>query len=377
VSGAETGGAGPPGRTGAGNGAVSAPFRAPAGREEAMVPAADFRSYHGRPVLKKPVWKADVPAYFFTGGVMAGSSLLAAGADLTGNRPLRRATRLVAAGGLAASTGLLVHDLGRPSRALNMLRVVKPTSAMSVGSWLLAAYGPAAGVAAAAEVTGRLAGLGRVGGLAAAALAPAVATYTAVLTADTAVPAWHDAGRHLPFVFAGSAAVAAGGVAAALVPPARAGPARRLAVLGAAAELAAGRHMESAIGLSGEAYAQGRAGRLGRVAGALTVAGAAGLVVAGRRSRPAAVAAGLALAAGSACTRFAVVAAGVASTEDPRFTVVPQRARLDGAAPAAGPAPGTARDRAGRGGGALRQPRRRPGPASRPWRRPGGPGAGA
>ena len=62
--------------------------------ERPMVPAADFRSYYGRPVVKRPVWKHDIPAYFFTGGVMAGSSLLAAGADLTGNRPLRRVGRL-------------------------------------------------------------------------------------------------------------------------------------------------------------------------------------------------------------------------------------------------------------------------------------------
>lgn len=293
-----------------------------------MVPEAEFRSYHGRPVLKRPVWKADVPAYFFTGGVMAGSSLLAAGADLTGNGPLRRTTRLVAAAALTAGSALLVHDLGRPSRALNMLRVLKPTSPMSVGSWLLAAYGPGVAAAAAAEATGRLTGIGRAGGLAAAALAPAVATYTAVLVSDTAVPAWHDAGAHLPFVFAGSASAAAGGLAAALVPPRSAGPARRLAVAGALTELAASHRMETSMGLAGEPYSQGRAGRLNRSARALTAAGAFGLVLAGRRNRRAAAASGVALAAGSACTRFAVFAAGVQSAEDPRYTVVPQLERL-------------------------------------------------
>lgn len=293
-----------------------------------MVPAAEFRSYHGRPVLKRPVWKADVPAYLFTGGVMAGSSLLAAGADLTGNGPLRRATRLVAAGALSASSALLVHDLGRPSRALNMLRVVKPTSPMSVGSWLLAGYGPGVAAAAVAEATGRLPGVGRAGGLAAAALAPAVATYTAVLVSDTAVPAWRDAGTHLPFVFAGSAAAAAGGLAAALVPAAAAGPARRLAAVGAVVDLVASRRMEASMGVTAEPYARGRAGRLNQAARALTAAGAAGLVVSGRRNRPAAAASGLALVAGSACTRFAVFAAGVQSAGDPRYTVVPQREHL-------------------------------------------------
>ena len=43
-------------------------------------------------------------------------------------------------------------------------------------------------------------------------LGPAVASYTGVLIADTAVPAWHDAHRELPFLFVGSAASAAAGL---------------------------------------------------------------------------------------------------------------------------------------------------------------------
>ena len=149
-----------------------------------------------------------------------------------------------------------------------------------------------------------------------------------MLVSDTAVPAWHDAGAHLPFVFAGSASAAAGGLAAALVPPSAAGPARRLAAVGALTEVVASHRMEASMAMAGEAYSQGGAGRLSRVARALTAVGAAGLVVSGRRNRPAAVVSGIALAAGSACTRFAVFAAGVQSAEDPRYTVVPQRERL-------------------------------------------------
>lgn len=299
------------------------------GGEQAMVPEAEPRSYYGRPVLKQPVWKWDVPAYFVSGGLMAGSSLLAAGADLTANRPLRRAARLAAAANLGASTYFLVHDLGRPGRFLNMLRVAKPTSPMSMGTWLLAAHGPATAVAAASEVTGRLSAVGRAAGLAAAAMAPAVATYTAVLTADTAVPAWHDAYRQLPFVFAGSSAAAAGGLAMALVPPAHAGPARRLAVLGAAADLAASRRMEDGMGLSAEPYHEGRAGRLTRGARWLTAGGAVLAALAAGRSRLGAAAAGAALVAGSACTRFAVFHAGLQSAADPSYTIVPQRRRLE------------------------------------------------
>jgi formate-dependent nitrite reductase membrane component NrfD len=294
-----------------------------------MVPEATPTSYYGRPVLKAPVWRWDIPAYFVTGGIMAGSSLLAAGADLTGNRALRRAGRLAAAVNLAASTGFLVHDLGRPERFANMLRIVKPTSPMNVGSWILAVYGPAAGLAAATEVTGLLPGVGRAAGLAAAVVAPAVASYTAVLAADTAIPSWHDAHPHLPFVFVGSACAAAGGLATALVPSDAAAPARRLAVLGAVLELAAGARMERRMGRSAQPYAEGRAGTLNRWARALTGAGACGTALLARRSRVAAVASGAALVAGSACTRFAVLAAGVQSAADPAYTVGPQRERLE------------------------------------------------
>ena len=296
-------------------------------REQPMVPRAEFRSYYGRAIVKRPVWKWDIPAYFATGGAMAGSSLLAAGADLTGNRALRRAARLAAAVNLVASTYFLVHDLGRRARFLNMLRVFKPTSPMSMGTWLLAAYGPAAGLAAASEVTGRVPALGRVAGLGAATLAPAVASYTAVLVADTAVPAWHDAYRHLPFVFTGSAAAAAGGLAMVFVPPTAAEPARRLAVLGVAMELAGATQLDHGGGLTAEPYGAGPAGRLSRWARWLTAGGAVVGALLGRRSRGVAIASGVALMAGSVCTRFAVHEAGVASTEDPKFTVVPQRRR--------------------------------------------------
>ena len=121
-------------------------------REELAVPKAEFRSYYGRPVLKPPVWEWKIPAYLFTGGLAAGSALLAAGADLTGRPALRRAGRLGSFGALLASLGLLVADLGRPERFHHMLRVAKPTSPMSIGTWILTAFGPGSAVAAAAEL---------------------------------------------------------------------------------------------------------------------------------------------------------------------------------------------------------------------------------
>ncbi|MFC4333368.1 NrfD/PsrC family molybdoenzyme membrane anchor subunit [Streptomyces andamanensis] len=311
-----------------------------------MVPEAAFTSYYGEPVLKAPTWKpVDIAGYLCLGGLAGGSSLLAAGGHATGRPALARVAKAGAAGAITLSLGALVHDLGRPARFLNMLRVVKPTSPMNTGSWLLAGYAPLALAAVAADVTGRLRLLGAGATAGAAVLGPAVVTYTAVLLSDTAVPAWHEGYRTLPFVFAGSGASAAAGLALACAPLGETGPARRAAVLGAALELGAFRLMTRRMGLVAEVFERGRAHRLLRAAELLTAggavlaayagtgAGARGRLRRGRwpgcgRGRGAAVAAGAALLTGSAALRFGVFHAGVASAEDPRYTVVPQRERL-------------------------------------------------
>jgi formate-dependent nitrite reductase membrane component NrfD len=303
-----------------------------------VVPNVEFTSYYGRPVLKKSPWENDIPAYFFLGGLAAGSSMLAAGADMSDRPALRRTGRLGALVAITFSFAALVHDLGKPSRFVNMLRVAKPTSPMSVGTWLLSLYAPAAGAAAAAEFTDvlplprwikrLLRPFGRPAGFAAAAIAPTIASYTAVLIADTATPAWHEARRELPFVFVGSAAAAAGGLGMLGAPTDQAGPARRLAVIGAAAELAAEHQMEQSMGLAAETLHDGKAGRLMRISKACTALGAVGALV-GRRSRTVSVVAGAALLTGSACTRFGIFEAGQASAVDPKYTIVPQRERVD------------------------------------------------
>ena len=309
-------------------------------REQPVVPDADFGSYYGRPVVKPSPWKIDIPLYFFFGGLASGSSLLAAGADLTDRPALRRVGRIGALFGVSASLYTLVHDLGKPSRTLNMLRVIKPTSPMSVGTWSLAAFGPPAGVAAIAELAKLLpTDLGRPGrllqavarpsGLMAAAVAPAVGTYTAVLISDTATPAWHSARHELPFVFAGSAASSAAGLAMITTPTGEAGPARRLAVVGSAVELGFGQRMERSMGLAAETLRRGSAGRWMAASRILTAAGAAGALLMGRRSRVASAISGAALVAGSVGTRFGIFEAGQASAADPKYTVRPQRERLD------------------------------------------------
>ncbi len=302
-----------------------------------VVPDVEFTSYYGRPVLKASPWQDDIPVYLFLGGVAAGSSLLAAGADVTGRAALRRSGRISALVAITVSFAALVHDLGRPERFVNMLRVAKVTSPMSVGTWILTVYGPMAGAAGASEwaflaprfVRPLLRWVGRPAGFVAALTGPAVASYTAVLLADTATPAWHEAHRELPFVFVGSAAAASGGLGMICAPTSQAGPARRLAVLGAATELVAERQMEASMGLAAEALHAGRPGRLMRASKALTAFGAVLAAVAGRRSRTASVVAGASLFAGSACTRFGVFEAGQESARDPKYTIVPQRERLN------------------------------------------------
>jgi polysulfide reductase-like protein len=310
------------------------------GPERTMVPDPTFTSYYGRAIVKPSPWEADIPAYLFAGGLAAGSSLIAAGADLTGRAVLRRSGRLGAIGALSFSMVALVHDLGRPARFLNMLRVVKLTSPMSVGTWILSLYGPFAGAAAATEVVSMLPPRYRVGplrlaayvdrpaGLLAALFAPPVASYTAVLLADTATPAWHSAYKELPFVFVGSAAAASAGLGLVTSPLEETAPIRRLALGGAVLELAMEHRMEQSMGLAAETLHRGKAGRLMRAAKTLTAVGAAGALLAGR-SRTIAAVSGAALLAGSACTRFGIFEAGQESAKDPKYTVVPQRERLE------------------------------------------------
>jgi formate-dependent nitrite reductase membrane component NrfD len=299
--------------------------------ERLMVPAAEFRSYYGRPILKQPTWKVpDVPAYLYLGGAAGVSAALAALADATARPGLRRVGRLAAAAGAGVSVGALVHDLGRPERFLYMLRVLKPTSPLSVGSWLLAPFGTLAATAAASELTGIAPGLGRVAGTAAGLLGPAVSTYTAVLLADTAVPAWHEAYRELPFVFAGSALASGGGLG--LLAGRDSGPAARVAVAGAALELTASAALQRRIGFAARAYTSGRAGAVLRAARAVTAVGALAVLgggrVTGRRGRLLSTAGGLLLNAAAAATRYGIFDAGRVSAADPAYTVVPQRARL-------------------------------------------------
>ena len=305
------------------------------GGEQPMVPPAEFTSYYGKPVINQPTWESpDIPGYLFLGGLAGAASLLGAGADLTRRPALGRATKTAAFAAGSLSLVALVHDLGRRTRFLNMMRTFKVTSPMSVGSWLLAGYVPAAGVAAGSALTGRLPRIGAVATAGSALLGPAVASYTAALISNTAVPAWHDGYPEMPFVFVGSGAMAAGGLGLMATSPGEAEPARYLALAGAAMETAAFERMEHRIGLSAEPYSEGRGGTYVKAGKALSALGSAAALL-GWRSRTAGVVAGAALIAASAATRWGIYHAGMASAGDPKYTVVPQRQRRNERAAAA------------------------------------------
>jgi hypothetical protein len=295
-----------------------------------MVPEEEVRSYYGRPVIKEPTWKPDIAWYFFAGGLAGASSGLAFVARLTGNDRLSRRALLAALGGATVSPVLLIRDLGRPNRFYNMLRVFKPTSPMSMGTWILTFFGPSVGIAAMSDVLGIFPRLGRFFEGVAALLGPALSTYTAVLVADTSIPVWHEARRELPLVFAASSAASAGAAAATLTPMKDAGPARRLAVGGALLEIVATQAMEHRLGeLLSEPYHQGEAGRFGKLAKTLSGLGAAVIGFAGRKQRSAAIAGGALILAGAACERWSIFRAGFQSARDPKYTVMPQRERLE------------------------------------------------
>jgi formate-dependent nitrite reductase membrane component NrfD len=284
-------------------------------------------SYYGRPVLKEPVWQPEIPAYFFTGGLAGASSILSLVARLAGNPTLARRSLYVGAAADLVSPALLISDLGRPERFLNMFRVFKVTSPMSVGSWILLVSGGASSTAALLEATGRLKVVKYAAEVVAALSGGPLAVYTATLVSDTAVPVWHEGRHELPFLFGSSAAASAGAAAAIATPVAEAGPARRLAVGGAIVENVVMQAMEKRLGFVGEVYRQGESGRYARLAKACTLGGAALLATGGRKSRLAAAAGGALVLGGELALRWSVFKAGFQSARDPKYTVAPQRER--------------------------------------------------
>jgi formate-dependent nitrite reductase membrane component NrfD len=291
-------------------------------------------TYYGQPAIKPPVWIWTVPAYFYVGGVAGTASVVGAVAQCAGRDGFRNVIarcRWLGALGTVVGSGLLIADLGRPERFLNMLRVFRPTSAMSVGSWALAAVGGmAAGAAPLAGARGILRSVGDAAGCAAGVAGLPLAGYTAVLVANTAVPAWQEARHTLPPLFLGSA-MAATAALLQLRPLSdhEETMVRRFGTIGQIAALAAMLAVErdvSAIDEVGRPLRGGVPGTLWRAAQALEAAGLLLSAMSRRRARPPRLLAAALGTAAALALRFAVFHLGKASARDPRATFHQQRA---------------------------------------------------
>ena len=186
-------------------GTVSGSGTRPAG---APIPPGEA-DYYGLPLLKAPVWTWEIPAYFFVGGAAGAAAVIGAAGRATGAPPaLVRDARWIAAAGAILSPPLLISDLGRPERFLNMLRVFKLQSPMSVGAWTLVAFSNAAAAAAFADYAHRATNgrlpvkvLGDAAEVLSAATGLVLSTYTGVLIGATAIPVWSKNVRVLPIHF--------------------------------------------------------------------------------------------------------------------------------------------------------------------------------
>ncbi|HVR96584.1 MAG TPA: NrfD/PsrC family molybdoenzyme membrane anchor subunit [Thermoanaerobaculia bacterium] len=295
-------------------------------------------TYYDRPVLKETVWIWAVPAYFYVGGTAGAAAVLGGAAQVLGGEEMRglvHRCRWIAAAGGAVSTVLLIYDLGRPERFLNMLRVFRPTSPMSVGSWVLAAAASCtAGSAVLSRREGFLGGLGDLAGLSAALLGMPLAGYTAVLVSNTAVPLWQSARRSLPPLFVASSISGAASLFGLLpleLTPRERKVVDRFGTLGKAVDLAAMAAVEHEAGQVEQVakpLREGLSGTLWKAAGALTAASLALSLLPGR-SKAKRRAAGVLGTAGAVALRFAVFHAGKASARDPRATFHQQRSGTD------------------------------------------------
>jgi hypothetical protein len=280
--------------------------------------------YYGQPVVKPPVWTWQVPLYFFTGGLGGMSALIAFACLVFGaDRGLVRVALWLATACAIVSPALLIADLGRPGRFLNMLRVFKPQSAMSVGAWLLSAFGasvvPAALIAQLAPWHGGWHALLFAAAGPAALFGTLLAVYTGVLIGTTAVPAWAAHHRVLPLHFGAAAIGSAAGLLEIV-------GFRERALWGIA--LAAS-IVETGIGLWLElrrhgaidrALHHGLGGALLRAGGLLTGPLALGLRLVDLR-----LGAALCLVVGALVSRYGWMSAGKASARDPEAALAAAR----------------------------------------------------
>jgi formate-dependent nitrite reductase membrane component NrfD len=294
--------------------------------DRANTSGQESTTYYGLPVIKEPVWTWEVPAYFYIGGAAGAAATIGAVLqvlDGDNSERLVKRCRDIAAAGTLVGSGLLVSDLGRPERFLNMLRVFKPGSPLNLGSWILVtASGLSAGSAVLSRSRGFRRKLGALAGLGAGAIGLPLSGYTAVLLAGTAVPVWRASRRSLPLLFVASAT----GAACSLLEmgafdEGELTAVRRLGTVTQLSELALAMAVEkesTRVG-AGRPYEEGLSGTLWKASTACTVASLAVDTFTGK-SRLGRVAAAVVGTIGSIALRYSVWLAGRASARDPRAT---------------------------------------------------------
>jgi formate-dependent nitrite reductase membrane component NrfD len=291
---------------------------AAANRRMRAAPVADI---HG-PFLHAPVWTWEVALYFWVGGLASGSAFVAAACDAAGDHKSAAIARKVALGAVAPAPVLLIADLGRPGRFLNMLRIFKPRSPMNMGAWCLVAFSGSAASAVGTDLIGRPKAARRLGALT-ALLGSYLGSYTGVLLACTAVPVWARSRTVLGPAFVATA-TATGAAATRLVLVASGLPDRHptrralgtIETASMVAELSLSHLGERRLGDAGKALRRGHPGALFRVAKSLVVTGLSLRMIARRTGpREQQLASVTYLAAGLAF-RYAWIEAGKASGRD-------------------------------------------------------------
>ncbi len=282
-------------------------------------------SYYDTPMLKQPVWIWTIPTYFYVGGLAGVSGSLGAAAQLFAPESMHSLivrSRWIATVGGAASAALLISDLGRPSRFLNMLRVFRVTSPMSMGSWILSAFSTCMGAAALFPPLANPMGL--LGGI----LGLGLSGYTGVLLSQTAVPVWQESYRTMPVLFLASGSAAAAAFFEFFhLNRAETKAVERFGLMGKIIEILAAQMLEVEAGRVsrvGRPLKSGFSGFLWQSAKVLTVAGIVLSLTPGT-SRGKRIASGLIGTAASVLLRFGIFHAGKASTRDPRASFELQR----------------------------------------------------
>jgi formate-dependent nitrite reductase membrane component NrfD len=162
-------------------------------------------TYYDYPVLKAPVWSWEIVWYFFFGGLAAGCYVIASIASLFGSsedRAIVRTGYYLSLLALLPCPPLLIKDLGRPERFLNMLRIIKVKSPMSMGVYGLLSFSIFSGITAVIQAArdgllGKWWGARLLSALPQKLLAvPGIFSgfflggYTGVLLAATSIPVW-------------------------------------------------------------------------------------------------------------------------------------------------------------------------------------------